>query len=129
MAFGIDDAELYRARAYALQRLNKFDDALADLNTSLRLAPSDANTFNQRGNLAADGGVIAAHLLRQQTHTDGARCADAHQQREQRARQRDAGGIKQHIVLPRAVEQADEVHHRRGDGVDIMCMMHPLQSF
>jgi len=86
----------------------------------------EAEAFEFR-ELAADRRVIAPRALRQFDDADGTEFADPHQQRKQRAIQRDRSLAKQQIVALRAVHHADDIEQRAmqaAQGFRNMCILH-----
>jgi len=70
--------------------------------------------------------MVAAHLVSQFNHAQGASRPNAHEKREQGAVDRHACLSQQNVVLPGTVEQAHQIEQRGGQSVAIMCILHPL---
>jgi protein O-mannosyl-transferase len=58
-----DNASYRVARATALSRIKKFDEAAADFNEAIRLEPANARAFENRGVLKADQGLWTEAII------------------------------------------------------------------
>ena len=78
--------------------------------------------------LAADGGVVAPHLIGELGDAQRTLQAQSHQQRKQRAVEIDFGLAQERLVALGTVQEAQEIQKSPGEPVDIACIVHLYET-
>jgi len=78
----------------------------------------------QFGELAADGCVVAAHLIGQLRNAQGSLGIQHDEQCKERAVEAHARLAQERIVAPGAVQESEQVDERQRQPVQIMCILH-----